>query len=107
MESTRDIIIQAGDFPAAVRFYRDVLRLPVTHESERLVGFETGAFCLYVESGPSKGPVFEFRVDDLAQAKQELVDAGCRVVEEDPGIPRCYLRDPFGLVFNLSEIEAT
>jgi hypothetical protein len=23
------------------------------------------------------------------------------LVEEDPSIPRCYLRDPFGLVFNL------
>jgi hypothetical protein len=23
------------------------------------------------------------------------------VIEEDPSVPRCYLRDPFGLVFNL------
>jgi hypothetical protein len=34
-------------------------------------------------------------------AKRVLLLAGCSVVEEDPGIPRCYLRDPFGMVFNL------
>jgi len=25
------------------------------------------------------------------------------IVEENPNIPRCYLRDPFGLTFNLGE----
>jgi hypothetical protein len=32
-----------------------------------------------------------------------LLKAGCVVVEEDASVPRCYLRDPFGLVFNLGE----
>ena len=103
MESSRDIIIQTGNFAAAVQFYRDVLRFNVTYESERLVGFETGSFCLYVEPGPLEGPASEFLAPDLAAAKRELLATGCRVVAEDPGIPRCYLRDPFGLVFNLSE----
>jgi hypothetical protein len=25
------------------------------------------------------------------------------IVEENPNIPRCYLRDPFGLMFNLGK----
>lgn len=102
MQSTRDLIIQTDDLAAATHFYGTVLGLPVTHRSERLVGFETGSFCLYVEPGPTPGPVFEFQVPDLPAARQQLLAAGCRVVEEDPALPRCYLRDPFGLVFNLA-----
>ena len=69
-----------------------------------MVGFETGSFQLFVEKGaPPHGPVFEMRVPDLAAAKAKLVAAGCSVVEEDPGVPRCYLRDPYGLVFNLEQ----
>jgi hypothetical protein len=34
-------------------------------------------------------------------AKARLIASGCMLVEEDPAVPRCYLRDPFGVVFNL------
>jgi catechol 2,3-dioxygenase-like lactoylglutathione lyase family enzyme len=102
MESTRDIIIQTNKFTEAIHFYKNVMRFPVTQQSEKLLGFETGSFCLYVEPGSVDGPVLEFHVADVEAAKKELVAAGCRIEEEDPSVPRCYLRDPFGLVFNLS-----
>jgi catechol 2,3-dioxygenase-like lactoylglutathione lyase family enzyme len=101
--ASRDVLIQTEKLDAAVRFYESVLGLRVTHKSETLAGFETGSFCLYVEKGPAYGPVFEFYVPDLKAAKKQLVAAGCRVENEDPTIPRCYVRDPFGLIFNLSE----
>lgn len=62
--------------------------------------FRTGSFCLYVEKGPEHGPVFEYLVSDVQATKQRLVAAGCVVREEDPSVPRCYLRDPYGVVFN-------
>jgi predicted enzyme related to lactoylglutathione lyase len=102
-ESSRDVLIQSDVFNDAVSFYEAVLGLRVTHRSETLVGFETGSFCLYVEKGPSYGPVFEFYVSDLAIAKEKPVAAGCCVESEDSSIPRCYVRDPFGLIFNLAE----
>ena len=100
--STRDVLIQTDHLNEAVRFYETVLGLRVNHRGETLVGLETGSFCLYVEKGPSYGPVFEFIVSDLAAAKEQLIAAGCRVEAEDPSIPRCYIRDPFGLIFNLA-----
>ena len=103
MKGSRDIILQTSDLNAAIRFYGTVLQLPITHQSEHLVGFETGSFCLYVEVGSSPGPVFEFYVADLQAAKQALLATGCRILEDDPAVPRCYMRDPFGLVFNLAE----
>lgn len=104
VRSTRDIIIQTPKLDAAVRFYKDVLGLPVTMKSDNLVGFETGSFQLFVERVDtlSPGPVLEFCVDDIEIAKQKLVAAGCAVTAEDSSIPRCYIRDPHGLVFNLT-----
>jgi predicted enzyme related to lactoylglutathione lyase len=100
-QSSRDVIIRTDDWAAATAFYRSVLGLPVTHQSEALLGFETGAFCLYVEKGQDHGPVFEFLVPDVEVAKRSLVAAGCTVLEENAAVPRCYIRDPYGVVFNL------
>ncbi|MBI2845393.1 MAG: hypothetical protein HYX86_02480 [Chloroflexi bacterium] len=55
----------------------------------------------------SWGPVFEFIVADLEEAKGELLAAGCQVVRwEGKGRP-CYMRDPFGFTFNLYEEQET
>jgi catechol 2,3-dioxygenase-like lactoylglutathione lyase family enzyme len=104
LRSTRDVILRTGPggMTEATRFYETVLGLPVSHRSAGMVGFETGSFQLFVEEGaPAHGPVFELRVPDVAAERDRLVAAGCTVVEEDPSVPRCYLRDPYGLVFNL------
>jgi predicted enzyme related to lactoylglutathione lyase len=99
--SSRDVIIRTDAWAEATRFYRSVLGLPVTQQSGTLMGFETGGFCLYVEKGNEHGPVFEFLVADVQAAKRRLVAAGCTVLEEDPSLPRCYIQDPYGLVFNI------
>jgi catechol 2,3-dioxygenase-like lactoylglutathione lyase family enzyme len=100
--STRDVIIRTDAFDKAVGFYETVLGFRVTLRREGLVGFETGAFRLFIERGnPPHPPVFDLRVPDLEAAKKQLTSAGCAVVEEDPRVPRCYVRDPFGLVFNI------
>jgi catechol 2,3-dioxygenase-like lactoylglutathione lyase family enzyme len=100
-KSSRDIILRTEKWSEAIAFYGSVLGLPVAYQEATLVGFESGSFRVYVEKGKEHGPVFEFLVADVAAAKRRLLDAGCTVVEEDPSVPRCYLRDPFGLVFNI------
>ncbi len=99
--ATRDFIIRTPDLDGAVRFYESVLRLPITHRSADLVGFDAGAFTLYVERGAAQGPVLEFLVRDVELAKAQLLASGCRIVEEDPSVPRCYIQDPQGLMFNI------
>jgi 2-hydroxychromene-2-carboxylate isomerase/predicted enzyme related to lactoylglutathione lyase len=102
--STRDVIVRTKDFEAAVGFYEKTLGFRHTLRKDHLVGFETGAFQLFVEKGAPHGPVFEVRTKETKGAKERLCAAGCKVVEEDPSVPRCYLVDPYGVVFNL---EAT
>jgi catechol 2,3-dioxygenase-like lactoylglutathione lyase family enzyme len=99
--SSRDVIIRTKNFAKAAKFYQAVLGLEVTHRGKTMLGFEAGEFCLYVEKGEPHGPVFEFIVPDVQAAKKKLLAAGCTILEEDPSLPRCYIRDPFGLTFNI------
>jgi hypothetical protein len=68
-----------------------------------MLGFESGGFRLFIDKGESYGPVFEFFVPSLERARKMLVENGCRIEIEDPRVPRCYVRDPFGLIFNIAE----
>jgi catechol 2,3-dioxygenase-like lactoylglutathione lyase family enzyme len=103
MRSTNEVMIRAYDLDAAKQFYHERLGFPVVVDTPKVVGFDTGSFNLYVERGVDPTPVFEFDHDGLEKTKARLVAAGCTVVEENPAIPRCYLRDPFGMIFNLSQ----
>ena len=49
----------------------------------------------------SEALVFEFLVPDIEAAKRQLMAAGCTVIEENTKIPRCYIRDPCGMIFNV------
>jgi len=104
-QSTRDVIIRTESWAAATKFYGSVMGLPIAHESENMIGFETGEFRLYVEKGKDHGPVFEFLVPNVKAAKKKLITAGCTLVEEDESLPRCYIRDPYGVVFNIGQAE--
>jgi catechol 2,3-dioxygenase-like lactoylglutathione lyase family enzyme len=103
IRSTRDVIIRTPDAQAAADFYLNVLGLAVTQRFGDIVGFETGTLQLFVEQGDALPPVLDFLVRDVQATKAVLVAAGCVIVEENPNVPRCYLRDPFGLTFNLGE----
>ncbi len=101
--SSRDILLQTGTLEAAAVFYEGALGLTRFMTEPNMIGLEAGAFRLFLERAPGLGPVFEFFVDDLAAAKQRLVEQGCSIVVEDPSVPKCYVRDPFGLIFNLAQ----
>jgi catechol 2,3-dioxygenase-like lactoylglutathione lyase family enzyme len=102
-EVSRCVCIQLPDTDRAVAFYRDVVGLPVTETHGDTVEMDAGPLRLFLDRGASLGPILELVVPDIVHARDELVVAGCTVLRWDgPGCP-CYLRDPFGVVFNLFE----
>jgi catechol 2,3-dioxygenase-like lactoylglutathione lyase family enzyme len=101
LKSSRDVILRTPNWVQAQEFYETILGFKVTHETDAMLRVDTGAIRLFVEKGEAHGPVFDFLVRDVQAAKTGLLAAGCVLVEENASIPRCYLRDPFGLVFNL------
>jgi catechol 2,3-dioxygenase-like lactoylglutathione lyase family enzyme len=103
MKSSRDVLIQTKKMDAAEKFYENVMGFKVFTRNDHIIGFETGSFRLFLDKGEPYGPVFEFLTPHFEETKHKLMEAGCRVEEEDPKIPRCYMRDPFGIIFNLAE----
>jgi catechol 2,3-dioxygenase-like lactoylglutathione lyase family enzyme len=101
--SSRDVIIRTPALSDAESFYTSVFGFKISTRATNLIGLETGSICLYVESGASHGPVFDFLVPDVGAAKARLLSAGCVLIEEDPAVPRCYMCDPYGLVFNVGK----
>jgi catechol 2,3-dioxygenase-like lactoylglutathione lyase family enzyme len=102
IKTSRDILLQTPHLQQAADFYRDQLGMRVFLNTPDLIGLDAGTFNLFLDCAPALGPVFEFLVEDFAATRRRLLDEGCTLIVEDATIPRCYLRDPFGLIFNLA-----
>jgi len=96
-----DILIQAPDPKTAAAFYVEQLGFSVTSEVP-MIELRGNHINLYIEEGPPLGPVFEVSVPDVEEATRRLVAQGCRIVKDEPQVPRRYLQDPFGLIYNLT-----
>jgi predicted enzyme related to lactoylglutathione lyase len=97
-----DILIQAPDPEQAAAFYVDQLGFTVTDTDPNMISLHGKNINLFIEKGPALGPVLEITVANVAEARQRLVDRGCEVVKDEPEFPRCYLRDRYGLIYNLT-----
>ncbi len=98
-----DILIQAPDPQKAARFYVDQLGFEITDNDPKMIGLHGKHINLFIEPGPALGPVLEVTVGDVEKARARLVKNGCEIVKDEPDWPRCYIKDPYGLIFNLSK----
>ena len=96
-----DIIIQAPDPNQAAAFYVEHLGFTVTSE-QPMIELRGPHINLYIEQGPPLGPVLEVTVADVSEATERMVAQGSTVVKDEPNFPRRYLRDPYGLTYNLT-----
>jgi catechol 2,3-dioxygenase-like lactoylglutathione lyase family enzyme len=83
-----DILIQAPDPKKAASFYVENLGFEVTDEEPQMISLRGAHINLYIERGPALGPVLEV--------------SGCEVIKDEPDFPRCYIKDPCGLIYNLT-----
>ncbi len=98
-----DILIQAQDPVNAAAFYVEQLGFTITDETPNMISLHGGHINLFIERGPALGgPVLEVTVDDVEEAKRRLVKNGCEIIKDEPDFPRCYVKDPFGLIYNLT-----
>jgi predicted enzyme related to lactoylglutathione lyase len=96
-----DILIQAPDPNKAASFYVEQLGFEITGETPML-SLHGKNINLFIERGPALGPVLEVTVNSVEEAKARLVKNGCEIVKDEPHFPRCYIKDPFGLIYNLT-----
>ena len=97
-----DILIQAEDPKNAASFYVKQLGFEITDETPQLVSLHGNHINFFIERGPALGPVLEVTVDNVEEAKLRLVENGCKIIKDEPEFPRCYVKDPFGLIYNLT-----
>jgi predicted enzyme related to lactoylglutathione lyase len=98
-----NLLLAHPDAKEAAEFYKDVFGLDVFEETEDETGFNAGDNVLYLANEPEPGFVYEYYVPDLEAARDELEAKGCQVVVWEGKGRSCYMRDPFGFVFNLWE----
>ena len=97
-----DILIQAPDPRKAALFYVEHLGFEITDDNPKMIGLHGKNINLFIEPGPTLGPVLEVTVDSVEKAKGRLVKNGCEIVKDEPDFPRCYVKDPYGLIYNLT-----
>jgi predicted enzyme related to lactoylglutathione lyase len=97
-----DILIQAQDIKRAASFYVQQLGFEITDEAPNMISLHGAHINLFIERGPALGPVLEVTVDNVEAAKLRLTKNGCEIVKDEPDFPRCYVQDPFGLIYNLT-----
>ena len=98
-----DILIQAEDPMKAASFYVQEVGFEITDQTSTLVSLHGKHINLFVERGPALGPVLEVTVKSVKEAKANLTTKGCQVIKDEPDFPRCYVKDPNGLIYNLTE----
>jgi len=96
-----DIIIQTPDPKSAAAFYAEQLGFKVTEETPQMISIHGDHINLFIEKGPAHTGVLEVTVDNVEEAKRRLFRSGCTIVKDEPDFPRCYVRDPYGLMYNL------
>jgi hypothetical protein len=98
-----DILIQAKNIKKAAAFYVKELGFTITDENANMISLHGKNINMFIEKGPALGPVFEVTVKNLKAAKLNLPKKGCKIVKDEPDFPRIYVKDPYGLIYNITE----
>jgi catechol 2,3-dioxygenase-like lactoylglutathione lyase family enzyme len=86
-----------------VEFYKNVLGFEVKGKVGTAYELGTEPIRMFVDKDDPRELVLELIVPDLMEARDELVKAGCRVIKWEGKGQDCYIRDPFGTMYNLWE----
>jgi hypothetical protein len=97
-----DILIQSPHPKSAAACYVQILGFEITGEDANMISLHGKHINLFIERGPALGPVLEVTVHNVAKARLRLLKSGCEVVKDEPEVPRCYVKDPFGLIYNIT-----
>lgn len=97
-----NIAIRTSRFSDAVDFYTKVIGFDNRSEDLELAYLDANPLNIFIiEDDEFRGPVLELFVDDLEAARQELVANGCKVLRWRGKGQDCYIKDPFGVIYNI------
>ena len=101
-----NIAVRTAEPGKAYEFYSKVLGFPHRPENKTHTDFDADPLNLFViEDNEISGPVMELFVEDLESARETMIQSGCRVLRWKGKGQDCYVQDPFGVIFNLWEVD--
>lgn len=102
---SKNIGYQVEDIEKAKHFYESVMGLQESEDSSvEEIEYRTKHNSIFLMPGSENlGPIMEVVVSDLEAAKKYLVENGCEIVRWHGKGKDCYVKDPFGMVFNVWE----
>jgi catechol 2,3-dioxygenase-like lactoylglutathione lyase family enzyme len=102
--SSGGVAVHVSSLEKAEHFYGAVLGFRLVARTARQLEFDTGGLRLFVnlDSRPLPSYVPSFDVIDREAAREYLEGAGCKTVHisSHPGL--YYMRDPFGMLFDIA-----
>jgi len=99
-----NIAVRTDNYQKALDFYSRVFGFENRSADPNLGIFDANPLSVFViEDQEMNGVVMELFVDDLEEARGELEKNGCEVIRWHGKGQDCYIRDPFGVVYNVWE----
>ena len=99
-----NIAVRTDRYQEALNFYASVFGFENRSKDPALGDFDASPLNFFViEDEELDGGVLELFVEDLEKARAELEKNGCEVIRWRGKGQDCYIRDPFGVIYNLWE----
>lgn len=99
-----NIAVRHHDYSDAVNFYSEVMGFKNRSSDPELADFASDPINLFViEDNEFRGPILELCVSNLDDARDHLIENGCKVLRWWGKGQDCYIQDPFGVIYNLWE----
>jgi predicted enzyme related to lactoylglutathione lyase len=94
------IAIQVKDYSKAIEFYEKVMGMEIVTTSDQETHFKKDGVNFYMEASDSGFTFFEFKVDEVNSAREELEKQGCKVTQvySEKSI---MIADPYGMRFHI------
>jgi catechol 2,3-dioxygenase-like lactoylglutathione lyase family enzyme len=100
-----NIAVRTPNYSAAKDFYTKVLGFNDRSTDPNLGDLDADPLNMFIiEDSDEQGVVMELFVEDLDEAKNYLVANGCEIIRWLGKGQDCYVRDPFGVLYNIWEM---
>lgn len=105
--ANNELALHVPDPDAAALFYESVLGCRIAERTPGWIEVRSGALRMFLVADPASTHdrvIPSFEVPDRAAALASLQASGCTTVPIGPHAPDgVYLRDPFGVIFDVTE----
>ncbi|MBL7670327.1 MAG: hypothetical protein JNM39_07555 [Bdellovibrionaceae bacterium] len=99
---SNNVAFETKDRKGAEEFYEKVMGMTITKSESEFTEFANDKIKFYVaDQNKCPGLMLDFVVENQEAAVLYLKEKGCQVIEWEGKGRDCFMRDPFGLVFNL------